>query len=242
MNLILYEADEVGRIIAADDRRAVHLRDVLKAAPGEVYKAGVLNGGIGTLRILEIGDEGVEYELNLYEAAPRPHPLTLLIGAPRPLVAGRLLKDLTSIGAARLAFVTTELCEKSYLESHLWKNRQYRLHLLEGAELAGSTFLPEVDLFPSLPEALSSLGSPRAQFVLDAGAGDRLFDAVLPGEPDARQPAALAVGPERGWTEAELASLEQAGFARVNLGRRILRTEAACLAGAVLLLAKMGCM
>jgi RsmE family RNA methyltransferase len=37
----------------------------------------------------------------------------------------------------------------------------------------------------------------------------------------------LAVGPEGGWIDSELASLEAAGFQAVNLGARILRTETA---------------
>jgi len=240
MNLILFEPDEVGRALPPDDRRTRHIRDVLKAAPGDVFKAGVLDGGIGTLRVTEVGDEGVEFELNLYESSPRPHPLALIIGAPRPLVTGRLLKDLTCLGAAALAFVRAELCEKSYFESHLWRNDGYREHLREGAELSGSTFLPEVKLFASLKESLEQFESAALRLVLDAGAPERLYEAHIEREPEPEKPAVLAVGPERGWTEAELELFEAAGFQKVNLGRRVLRTEAACLAGASLLLAKMG--
>lgn len=43
----------------------------------------------------------------------------------------------------------------------------------------------------------------------------------------------LAIGPEGGWTDEELASARTAGFAEVSLGSLILRTETAvavCLA------------
>jgi 16S rRNA U1498 N3-methylase RsmE len=52
--------------------------------------------------------------------------------------------------------------------------------------------------------------------------------------------AVLAVGSERGWTGRERELLERAGFVRLSLGRRALRTETACTAAAILLMEKMG--
>ena len=46
----------------------------------------------------------------------------------------------------------------------------------------------------------------------------------------------LAVGPEGGWLEEEVALLEEHGFSRYSLGERILRTDTALIA----LLAKLG--
>ncbi len=40
----------------------------------------------------------------------------------------------------------------------------------------------------------------------------------------------LAVGPEGGWTDAEVALLEEKGFVRMSLGPRILRTDTALIA------------
>ena len=40
----------------------------------------------------------------------------------------------------------------------------------------------------------------------------------------------LAVGPEGGWTDAEVALLEAKGFVRQSLGPRILRTDTATVA------------
>eukprot|EP01038_Epipyxis_sp_PR26KG_P008809 gene8809-11894_t len=37
----------------------------------------------------------------------------------------------------------------------------------------------------------------------------------------------IAVGPEGGWTESEVSSFEKKGFTRINLGKRILRTDIA---------------
>ena len=40
----------------------------------------------------------------------------------------------------------------------------------------------------------------------------------------------LAVGPEGGWTDEEVARLEEKGFVRMSLGPRILRTDTALIA------------
>ena len=46
------------------------------------------------------------------------------------------------------------------------------------------------------------------------------------------QPIAVAIGPEGGFTEAEIQSLTQAGWQPVSLGPMILRIETAAVAAA----------
>jgi len=50
-------------------------------------------------------------------------------------------------------------------------------------------------------------------------------------EPGAiRAEVSLAVGPEGGWTDAELTAAQAAGFREASLGKLILRTETAVVA------------
>jgi len=56
------------------------------------------------------------------------------------------------------------------------------------------------------------------------------------------QSLVLAVGSERGWSDKEREDLEGAGFLRLSMGERALRTETACVAAAVLALEKIGAM
>jgi len=46
---------------------------------------------------------------------------------------------------------------------------------------------------------------------------------------------ALAIGPEGGWTDEELAAASNAGFAECSLGENILRTETAVIAALAIL-------
>ncbi len=238
MNLILFEPDEINEPLPKHDPRAVHILSILKSGEGDCLKAGVVNGKRGSLTILSAEGESIRFSFAPEVESEALFPLDLVIGAPRPLVTKRLLKDLSSLGLGKLLFTRTDLGEKSYLESGLWRDGEYRRHLYEGAEQAVSTRIPEVKLFPGLEACLKMVESGSRRFVLDPVRGSlRLQNVPL----DAR-PVVLAVGPERGWTDRELDTFSRFGFENVRLGDRILRTEAACLAASSILLSRLGYM
>jgi 16S rRNA (uracil1498-N3)-methyltransferase len=54
-------------------------------------------------------------------------------------------------------------------------------------------------------------------------------------EEDEHASAALAIGPEGGWTDEEIVAARSAGFAEASLGENILRTETAVLASLAIL-------
>ena len=59
-------------------------------------------------------------------------------------------------------------------------------------------------------------------------------------EPVPQQVAHVLVGPEGGWSDAEMAAFDAAGCRRVRLGPRVLRTETAGLAAIAALQARWG--
>lgn len=74
-------------------------------------------------------------------------------------------------------------------------------------------------------------------FVLHEGAGRRLRDAL---DADAPERVAFAVGPEGGFADDEVESLEARGSHVVSLGPRILRTETAGLVAAAVVAFRYG--
>lgn len=60
-------------------------------------------------------------------------------------------------------------------------------------------------------------------------------EGALASEENASRSVALAIGPEGGWTDAEIASARAAGFIEASLGENILRTETAVLASMAIL-------
>ncbi len=263
MNILLFEPGEERKPLPREDLRARHLTQILKVAPGQVVRAGIVEGSEGSIEITDVSDGEVRFlwragDTVQPEAVPPGNPggnpggdiirpVAVLLGHPRPPVLRRLLKDLTTIGIDEILVTAGELTEKSYFDSKVWEPRALRGTLVEGASQGGTTRIPTVHRFRSLPRALeyvdeSSPGTDPGELrlLLDQNATASLFGASVVGAGDsAAGPAyrrgVLSVGPERGWTDAERGRLLGAGFYAVGLGERILRTETAALVGAAFL-------
>jgi RsmE family RNA methyltransferase len=245
MNIILFEAEEMGKAIPASDRRVQHIRKVLHIGKGDVFEAGLIHGKRGRAWIASEEGDTVVFE-GTFDTDPDPmKPIELVLGFVRPLCAKRILKDMTAIGVRALHFVTTDTGEKSYRDADLWKGNAYAVHLIEGAEQGFSTLIPEVSLHWSLSayeESLSSRteASPVLRIAFDNGE-DALPLSSLPSTlPSTDTVLIVAVGSERGWSEAERRFLADSGYRLVSLGRRILRTESACAVGIGILCARYG--
>jgi RsmE family RNA methyltransferase len=241
MNIILFEPEEAELcLLPPEDPRTRHLFSVLRARPGDRFSAGIVNGGKGVMEVLSFQEGGIRFRFEAREEAEPLFPLDIIIGFPRPLVTGRLLKDLTSLGLRSLHFVCSTLCEKSYMRASLWKNGGYARHVREGLQQSGATRTPQVRLHEGLKSCLACFADrvEAALCVLDPRAGKTLSLAEAP----RRDSAVLAIGPERGWTVTEVNALGGAGFHAYRLGRRILRTEAAALAASAVMLSRMGLM
>ncbi len=224
MNIILFEPGEVPGRLPPGDVRATHLLEILKLPPGERFLAGEVGGNWGTVRFAGFDDGQVCLDRPEFEQVPRPlSPVRMLIGTPRPPTARRLLKDLTTLGAAELHFVATDLGDKSYLQSRLWDG-DWREALKEGAAQDRNTLLPVVERHQSLKRALEALATPYEGVWFDS-LGTSWLEAP---RPEATVPLWLAVGPERGWSAAEKALFPAKSWTCASLGGSVLRTETAC--------------
>jgi RsmE family RNA methyltransferase len=168
------------------------------------------------------------------------------VGFPRPIQLRRLLRDLSSLGVEAVDLLGTELGEKSYRDTKLLQDGGAKEALIEGAVQARDTTIPELSVYISLEDWLrerpwdkGASGSARPLPILAAADNVRPEGAMARLSP-MRGPMVLAVGAERGWSDRERDALEAAGFLRLSLGSRALRTETACVAAAVLALEKIG--
>ncbi len=231
---MLITADEAASGLPPADARARHLRDTVGLSVGGTFHVGIENGLRGIATITSLGPK-LTFAV-AWEKTPQAHlPLTVLIGLPRPQTAKKVLHDLASLGAARLIFFESEKGDPGYLTSSLWKDGEWREHVLKGTEQACSTLVPEVTRVGSLAEAIALVDGPAWKLALDP------YEAA--GAPELSAPASaavLAIGPERGFGDGERRALRAAGFAFAHLGDRILRVEAAALVGGALMLAQLG--
>lgn len=233
MNRILIDPAEVGAggAVFLTDRRALHIRTVLKAAPGDTVRAGLIEGPWGTGVVRSVSDAGVELDC-LFEAAlpPEPPPLDLLLALPRPKVMKRLWPALASFAVRRVGLVNAEKVERPYFDSHVLEPAFIRERLLEGCEQAGWTRLPRVTVHrrfrPFVEDELDAWSPGSIRLAAHPGTAARVRDVV-----GGRSSAVLmAVGPEGGWNEYERDWLTQKGFQEVGLAGGALRSDVACIA------------
>lgn len=239
MNLILFEPAEIERPLPRGDRRAVHLLDVLRRTVGDTFDVGVINGPRAKGTLVAVGADALTLTFAFEPPALPTTPLVLIIGLPRPQTARDILRDATTLGATALHFVRTDKGERNYAQSTLWSSQEWRRHLIAGAEQAFDTRIPEISHDRSLADVLAALDATATRVALDNYTGAQ----PLGGMTLARAAGhVLALGPERGWSEAERALLARERFAFAHLGSRVLRLETACIAALAILRSKLGLM
>jgi len=230
---VLITSAEAATGFPADDARARHLRETVGLAVGGSFHVGVEDGLRGIATITALAPK-LTFVI-AWEKSPQARlPLTVLVGLPRPQTAKKVLHDLASLGAARIVFFASAKGDPGYLTSSLWKDGEWREHVLKGTEQACSTRVPEVTRVGSLAEAVALVAADAWKVALDPYAATATPELSAPAKA-----AVLAIGPERGFAETERATLRAAGFTFAHLGDRILRVEAAALVGGALLLAQL---
>ena len=113
------------------------------------------------------------------------------------------------------------------------KDDRLRAHMIEAAEQCGRTALPEISPQIALKYWLPTLGE-RTLFFADE-AGGQPFVAAIAAHPG---PAAILVGPEGGFDDAERDAISALPNAiPVSLGERILRADTAAIAAVAIWMA-----
>ena len=143
-----------------------------------------------------------------------------------------VLEKATELGVARIQPVVTRRCVADKLNAE-------RAHAIvtEAAEQCARTALPQVASVPKLEALLRDWPQGRTLFFADESGGEQAADAFR----SAGRPAALLVGPEGGFDDAERALIRSHPCARpISLGPRILRGETAAIAGTALWMAQAG--
>ncbi|HEY6004496.1 MAG TPA: 16S rRNA (uracil(1498)-N(3))-methyltransferase [Anaeromyxobacter sp.] len=228
MNLVLIEPEELGADGTArlGGRRLAHVREVLGAGPGERVRVGMVGGRLGEAEVLSASERELVLRPALDADPPPPAPVSLLLALPRPKILRRVLQSAASMGVKRIVLLGSWRVERSYFASPLLAPAALREQLLLGLEQGRDTIVPEVAvhrLFKPFVEDELDGAFPEPSRLLAHPAGAPPIESLAPRGPR----AALAVGPEGGWTPYEAGRLAERGFAPFSLGPRALRVDAA---------------
>ena len=232
MNLILLGPTELaadGRVCLRDGR-AAHLLRVVQVDRGRTVRVGIIDGPTGTGTVIAVTDDAVTLQCELGQVPPRP-AVDLLLAVPRPKVLRRLWSQLAALGLDRIILTNAERVERNYFDTHVLTPACYGPLLLEGLQQARDTRVPRISIYRQfrklVEDDLTALSDASIRLVAEPGATTTIRAALTDYQ---NERVLLAVGPEGGWNDFELALLGANGFQRVGMGLRTLRTDTATIA------------
>lgn len=226
MNLVLlFEQDFIKPGYAVlSGRRFEHLKRVNKIAVDDNLTCGLLNGQTGTGRVVKISDHLCEMEVDLYQDPPSPLPLTLIIALPRPKMLRRIIQQATTLGVKDIYLINSWRVEKSFWQTPFLQEDALREQMILGLEQGCDTRLPRIyqkrffkrfvnEELPGISkDAFCMVAHPKAEAVCPFGINKN---------------AVLVIGPEGGFIDIEIETLEKNGFLSYHIGKRILKVETA---------------
>lgn len=175
---------------------------------------------------------GSARRLECWREAEGALPVRLLQGLPKGDKMDLVLQKGTELG---LSAFTPVLAERSVPVPAAERGEKRRLRweriIREAAQQSRRAHLPRLGPVLPLAEALEACGEELRLLLWEEES--RPLAEVLPAA--APRDVAVLVGPEGGFSAAEVAAARRAGFVPVGLGPRILRSETAGLAVAAVL-------
>jgi 16S rRNA (uracil1498-N3)-methyltransferase len=224
---LFLERDLGGSALALDEREGHYLGHVLRLKRGDELVAFNGQGTERQARIAMLQRRGAELEL-LDEIVAQPEScleITLLQGLAKADAMDLIVQKATELGVRTLVPVQTEFsvvrldAERSERRLEHW-----RRIARSACEQSGRHRPPVIAPPALLSAALGGLPPVELKLALDPTSATRLDRDRPP-----PRNVALAIGPEGGFGAADLEHLTRAGFKRLCLGTRILRTETAAI-------------
>jgi 16S rRNA (uracil1498-N3)-methyltransferase len=229
-------------ILKGSDRH--HLLNVLRREVGS--KITVLNGRGAEYEavIREIGPDFVTGEIvaTITRATEPQSKIRLVQSLPKADKFELLLQKNTEVG---VSFFQPVFTERSTIKLEpgtvLKKEERWRKIISEAAEQSGRKIIPELEPVRSWNQVMATL-SERPGLVLIPWEGEReaSLKKVLEGTSGIPEMITIFIGPEGGFSQAEVNQARDKGAVPVTLGSRILRTETAGLVVATAILYHYG--
>ncbi|MEA1937651.1 MAG: 16S rRNA (uracil(1498)-N(3))-methyltransferase [Pseudomonadota bacterium] len=214
-----------GAMVALDEAQSHYLRNVMRLNAGDAIL--LFNGKIGEwrARIETLGKKSANLICLEQTREQRASPDLWLLFAPLKRARIDLVAEKAGeLGVSRLIPVITARTDSTRVNTG-----RLRAHAIQAAEQCERLDVPIVDEPRPLDRVLSDWDKTRRLILAaEAGPANPACD-VLPAM--AGQPAAILIGPEGGFTEAELEDLVERSYVdAIRLGPRILRAETAAIA------------
>jgi len=201
--------DDVSAPVLPDDA-AHHVFRVLRVRPGDSV---TVTDGVGQWRACRAGEGGLEPVGEIVEVPRRPSLLTVACTIPKQDRPEWIVQKLTELGVDRVVFLHAE---RSVVR---WSDERAARHLVKLRRVAAEALQQSRRVW--LPEVTGP--TPSTELLPAAAAAEPGAPPIGPAD------TTVAIGPEGGWSPAEL----DVAASSVSVGDGVLRVEtAAIVAGA----------
>ncbi|MFZ5773970.1 MAG: 16S rRNA (uracil(1498)-N(3))-methyltransferase [Thermodesulfobacteriota bacterium] len=217
---------------------AHHARKVLRLAAGDSI---ILLDGRDTrhlARIERIGPEGIEAVI--LESRQAPLPVTqvhLCQGVLKGQKMELVYQKATELGATAIWPFISEHCARHGEQGN--RPERWRRISLEACKQCDQARPPRINEVLPLAELFAQLPESRLRLMLWEGETQQSLAPLLR-DGLCHEAAILLIGPEGGFSAAEVVLARQAGFHTVSLGRLVLRAETASLAALAIVQHELG--
>jgi 16S rRNA (uracil1498-N3)-methyltransferase len=206
--------------IQLDKAQTHYLQRVLRLKVGDRF---IAMDGLGQTWLAEIGETGATIVEPLVVTSELPRAVTLAIALPKGSGFDDVVRQVTELGVARIVPI---LSDRTQLQPNDKKYARWQTIAAEAAEQSERAIVPIILEPIPWKQYLQNPATSDARFLCwERGDSPALLDA-LPSEGSVE----LAIGPEGGWTTAEVEGAIGVGYAPVSLGPRILRAVTASVA------------
>lgn len=220
------------------EEQAAHLSRVLRAQPGQQFDV-VAGDHVYRATIVSVAENRVEFSLGEVIEAIASLPLAVVLGIVRFERFEWAIEKLTELGVAQIIPLAAQRSEKHLVQAAAKRIERWRKIARESAQQSRRGDVPEISDAMRLPTffASSSKLPTRARLLLSERENAAMLQNIraeiaAKGTPPAveyGEKVYAAVGPEGGWTEAEINLFAEHRWQPVSLGPRILRTETAAI-------------
>jgi 16S rRNA (uracil1498-N3)-methyltransferase len=219
-----------GSMAVMEGDAAHHLGNVLRAQTGQLYELS--DGSAAWLsRIESVARHRIEFAL--LEQLPAPKPVaevTLLLSVVKFDAFEWAIEKATELGVARIIPVAASRSEKGLLAAAAKRSQRWQKILLESSQQSRRLRVPQLDELANPLKAFAGQSSNYCLMLSERSDAPSIRATLDSLDRAKAASATLAIGPEGGWTDDELATARAAGFHEASLGQRILRTETAVIA------------
>jgi 16S rRNA (uracil1498-N3)-methyltransferase len=213
---------------------AHHVRDVLRLAQGAVVEVFDAIGRSARATIARCTPREVVLEVQGIREPGQGPQWTIASALPKGSRVDWMIEKLSELGTA--AFIPLRSQRSVVLPEGQGKRQRWQRLAVEAAKQSRRTGVMRIEELTGVDELVNQAGGTPATWYLSTapGAGGVLELISNVRQRESGEPLRFLIGPEGGWTDAERAAFDAAGFNALSLGPTVLRIETAAVAAAVL--------